>query len=887
VPLAPGTRLGSYEVIARIGAGGMGEVYRARDTRLDRAVALKVLPESVANDADRLARFQREAKTLAALNHPNIGGIHGLEEANGLTALVLELVEGPTLADRITQGALPLDEALEIARQIAGALEAAHELGIIHRDLKPSNIKVRPDGAVKVLDFGLAKALATDSGAATASDSSQSPTITTPAATRLGVIMGTAAYMSPEQARGKPLDKRTDIWAFGCVLYEMLSGQRAFAGDDVSDVLASVLAREPDLAALPPTVPASIRRLLRRCLQKDRNERLRDIGDARIEIRDALAKVEPEVAAVPAPGATRRSRQRIALLSALALITLIAAVSVLWVFRSAFYSAPPAPEMRLDINTPPTNVPGSLAISPDGRTIAFVATAEGQSRLWLRVLDTATARPLPGTEGAQNPFWSPDSRSVAFFADNKLKRLDIDGGSVRILGNVYRGTGGAWNREGVILVASLGDPISRVADTGGEPATVPSLFQQGSNFSPRFLPDGRRFLYYVRGSPDARGVYVGALDGKVEPRRLFDSDTGAVYVSSGQLLFVRQRTLFAQNFDPLRLQLSGAPFPVAEHSASCACLGLSVSDTGSIAYRAMPPGVRRQFIWFDRSGKEIGKVGDAAAMASPSLSPDEQRIVGYRGNPVDGNVDIWVLETKRGVFSRFTTHVSDDVSPVWSPKGDRIVFVSNRKGIHDLFVKSATAGGSEELLLASPQNKITTDWSKDGRFVLFDQLDPKTSGDVWALSLDGKGKPFPVAQTQFEEQRGQFSPDSKWIAYQSDESGRDEIYIQPFPGPANKWRISTNSGTQVRWRPDGKELFYVQMDGKLMAVPVRIASNTNDPEVDAPVALFTPPLGGMVQQADFRQQYMISSDGQRFLVSTISEGANSPITVILNWKPKP
>ena len=877
--LAVGGRIGAYEVVARIGVGGMGEVYRATDTRLKRSVAIKVLPAVFAVDADRLARFQREAEILASLNHPNIAGIYGLEDAGGSAALVMELIEGPTLAGRIDEGAVPVEEALAIATQIAQALEEAHEHGVVHRDLKPANIKLRPDGTVKVLDFGLAKMV--EPAAMERLDATASPTITSPAMTRLGVILGTAAYMSPEQAKGRPADKRCDVWAFGCVLYEMLTARRAFAGNEVSDVLASILAREPDLAALPSATPASIRRLIRRCLQKDRHERLRDIGDARIEIRDALAKADPEMIVTQVH---RGSRERRALISALAVTTLTAGAAIAWIVRPA----PPPPEMRVEISTPPTTVPGSLAISPDGRTVAFVAAAEDRSQLWLRALDSGTARPLTGTDGAQNPFWSPDSRSIGFFADNKLKRVDIDGGSVLILTNVYRGTGGAWNRDGVILFASLGDPISRISDTGGKPAEVPGLVQEGSNFSPRFLPDGRRFLYYVRGTSEARGVYIGHLDGAAEIRRLFDSDAtaGAVYAASGHLLFVRQRTLFAQPFDPVRLELTGNPFPVTEDQAGCACLGLSVSDTGSIAYRTTATPGRRRFVWFDRSGKEIGAVGDVPAMSLPSLSPDGQRVVGYRGNPVDGNVDVWVLDIRRIVFSRITSDVADDVAPVWSPNGDRIMFASNRKGTHDLYQTSASGAGGEELLLATSEEKFATDWSPDGRFVLFTTHPMGRSSDIWALPLDGNRTPIRVVHTDFDEQRAQFSPDGQWIAYQSDESGRDEIYVQAFPGPGSKWPVSTNGGTQVRWRPDGRELFYVAFDGRLMAVPIRLASTAEALEVGAPAALFAPPLGGGLQQADYRHQYMVSSDGQRLLIGTVSEGTHSPIIVILNWKPR-
>jgi len=863
----------------------MGEVYRATDTKLGRAVALKILPDAFATDPDRVARFQREAKTLASLNHPNIGGIYGLEEAGGVTALVLELVEGPTLADRIAQGPIPLDEALPIAQQIAAALEAAHEQGIVHRDLKPANIKLRPDGTVKVLDFGLAKAQSADSATFTRGDASESPTLTTPAATRVGVIMGTAAYMSPEQARGKTLDKRTDIWAFGCLLFEMLTGRRPFVGDEVTDVMAAILLREPDLAALPATTPPPIRRLLRRCLQKDRAERLRDIGDARMEIRDALAKADAEEAVVPATQTVRRTRVWVAALATIGVVAAIAAVAAKWLLQSP---APPVAEVRLDINTPPSTVPTSIAISPDGGTIAFVATSDAQSRLWVRALDSAAARPLNGTAGAMHPFWSPDSRSIAFFADNTLKRVEIDGGSVRAIANVYRGTGGGWSRDGVMLFSSLGDPISRVSATGGEPVALTGLVQQGSNFWPVFLPDGRRFLYFVRGTSDVRGVYVGQLDGALKGARLLDSDGSAVY-GSGYLFFIRQRTVFAQRFDPIRLELIGNPLPVAQNPAvGPAGVSVSVSDTGSIAYRTASAGGRRQFVWFDRSGREIGKVGSPGTMSNPSLSPDDERVVGYRGNPVDGNVDIWILDVRRGAYSRMTSDVGDDVSPAWSPDGSHIVFSSNRKGSHDLYRKSATAFGTEELLLANAQEKGCSDWSSDGRFVLYESRELKRRSDIFALPLDGHAPPIPVAQSEFEELRGQFSPDGKWVAYQSDESGRHEIYVQAFPGPGHKFPISTGGGTQVRWRRDGKELFYIALDERLMAVPIRFAAAGQQPEVGVPVALFAAPLGGFIQQADFRHQYDVASDGERFLMAAVTEApSNSPINVILNWRPRP
>ena len=582
--LTQGARVGPYEIVSALGAGGMGEVYRARDPRLDRDVAIKILPGAFASDPDRIARFQREAKTLASLNHPNIGGIHGIEDGNGVTALVMELVEGEDLSARIRRGAIPIGEALPIARQIADALQAAHDNGIIHRDLKPANIKLRPDGTVKVLDFGLAKAMEPAGGLPAVTES---PTITTPAMTRAGIILGTAAYMSPEQARGNPLDARTDIWSFGCVLYEMLTGRRAFAGDDVSDVLASILAREPDLAALPAGAPASIRRLLRRCLEKDRTARLHDIADARLEIGDAMARVDPDVDAVPPASGGRRTGERLAWIGVLAAVTLALAAS----WTPAFRPVAVASEMRVDIATPPTTAPQSLAISPDGRTIAFVATADDRARLWLRSLESGASRPIAGTDGAEFPFWSPDSRAVGFFADGRLRRVDVDGGSVQTIAIAAEGEGGTWNRDNVILFASLGSPISRVPATGGEPVALPRLAQRGSDFSPEFLPDGNHFLYYVRGNPEFRGTYIGTLDGTLEPRRLLDTDSGAIYAASGHLLFVRQGTLYAQAFDPGSLAITGHPVSVAERVANNPGRpAVSVSRAGSIAYRPSSAG---------------------------------------------------------------------------------------------------------------------------------------------------------------------------------------------------------------------------------------------------------------------------------------------------------
>jgi eukaryotic-like serine/threonine-protein kinase len=886
-----GTKLGTYEIVGPLGSGGMGEVYRARDSKLKREVAIKILPEAFSRDADRVARFQREAEVLASLNHPHIAAIHDLAEFGELRCLVLELVEGETLADRIARGPIPMDESLAIATQIAQALEAAHEKGIIHRDLKPANIKLTHDGNTKVLDFGLAKVREAQGFATSLSNSPTLMSASTP-----GIIMGTAAYMSPEQAKGKEADRTADVWAFGCVLYEMLTGRRVFEGETVSEILAGVLKGEPDWSRLPADTLEGVRRLLRRSLQKERKLRFHDMADVRIEVDEAQS--EPQTGARVMHSAPRR-RERLAWMSAVAVLTLTAAAAIVW---AAFRPVPTAPEMRLEITTPMTTNPWSLAISPDGQKIVFAATSDGRSRLWLRSLDSVSARPLAGTEGALFPFWSPDSRSVGFFADEKLKRIDIGGGSAQELATVGLGFGGAWNNDGVILFSSPGSPIFRIPATGGEPAVAVTRLetpQQQHHYFPAFLPDGRHFLYYVLGSPEARGVYVGQLDGS-QTRRLLDADAPAVHASSGHLLFVRQAMLFAQQLDPIRLELTGNQVPVAERVTvgfGPPFAALSASAAGPLVYRS---GSARflHLVWFDRSGKEIGRVGgpDSLDAISPALSPDDRRVALFR--VVNGSVDVWLLELGRSVATRFTSDAANDTGPLWSPDGTSIVFSSNRKGVIDLYRKPAVGAGSEEPLLTTAQNKFATDWSREGRFLLYESTDPKTSSDIWALPMDGDRpstgsgrperaegrKPFPVVQTNFDERGGQFSPDGKWIAYQSNESGLWEIYVQPFPGPGGKSLISTTGGVQARWRPDGKELFYIALDSRLMAVPIRVASNGQAVEAGAPVPLFAMRISDPVQED---HSYLVSSSGQRFLINTVTEEAASPITVILNWKPKP
>ncbi len=872
----------------------MGEVYQATDTNLKRHVAIKVLPASVAGDADRLARFQREAEVLAALNHPNIAAIYGLEKTSDFTALVMELVEGEDLSQRIAGGAISLDEALPIAKQIAEALEAAHEQGIIHRDLKPANIKVRADGTVKVLDFGLAKALYP--AAASTPAAMNSPTITSPVMTQAGMILGTAAYMSPEQARGKTVDRRADIWAFGCVVYEMLTGQRAFAGDEMSDVLAAVLRQALDWSVLPAATPSRVRRLLVRCLERDARMRLRDIGEARVEIDKTIAGVADDAAGSQAiqPPTSSGLRGRLAWMVAAAALLVAAAMTLPAVryLRQTPTSAPP--ETRLEITTPATSDVMSFALSPDGRQIVFVASGDGASRLWVRPLDTTAAQPLAGTDGASYPFWSPDSRSIAFFADFKLKRLDLSGGAPQTLAPASSGRGGTWSADGVILFAPTATaPLSRVPAGGGDvvPATTLGAGQTSHRF-PQFLPGGRQFLCYARGAEETAGIYLGALD-TAAVTRVTAADAAAAYAPTGPgpaeasreggwLLFGRQATLVARRFDPARGVLSGEPVTVADPLPIDANVAaFSVSATGLVTYRA-GGAARTQLTWFDRAGKALGTLGAPdATQVDPALSPDGRQVAVWR--TAQGNTDIWLIDAAR--TTRFTFDPASDRYPVWSRDGRRLVFSRFRAGIFDLYQKPANGAGAEALLLASPETKVATSWSSDGRSLLYDALFPRTSGDVWGLPMAGDPTPLPFLNSTFSEGSGAYSPDGHWVAYASDESGRSEIYVRPFPGPGGQWQVSTTGGKDPRWRPDGKELYYIAPDSRLMAT--LIAPSGAALQSGLPTALFQARIafGGTVA-IGYRQQYDVAPDG-RFLINvTVEEGTAAPITVITNWNPE-
>ena len=893
-----GTQLGTLEILSLLGRGGMGEVYRARDSRLKREVAIKILPDEFSRDPGRVSRFQREAEVLASLNHPNIAAIYDVGEANGTRFLVLELVEGETLAERIKRGPVAVDEALGIARSICGALEAAHEKGVVHRDLKPANVKITPEGNVKVLDFGLAKAFES----APANTASNSPTLSM-AATLQGVILGTAAYMSPEQAKGRTVDKRTDIFALGCVVFEMLTGRAVFEGEDVQDILGAVLKSEPDWSRIPSEAPPAIVKLLRLCLQKDVKKRRSDAADVRIDIEQALA--EP-VSVTPAAPPARGGRLAWIVAAAAVLVALVFTVPAVRQLRETPPLAPP--EARVDIVTPATADPISFALSPDGRQMVFVASGDGASRLWLRSLASTTAQPLAGTEGAAYPFWSPDSRSAGFFADAKLKRIDISGGAPQTLATAGAGRGGTWNADGIILFApNGGSPLFRVAASGGQTVAVTKLDRQGSQRFPVFLPDGRQFLFFAQGSPETAGIYLGSLESG-DTKRLTPADTRGVYLQGlpgvpgvpgmmdmmgGWLVWVRAGTLVAQHLDLEQQALTGDPVTMADlvaFDAGSTGSAVSVSATGLVAYRTGGTS-RRQLAWFDRSGKALGTMGapDDNNLRLPNISPDGRRVAVVR--TVQGNQDIWLLDGTR--TSRFTFDAAIDRYPLWSPDGSQIAFDSDRKGLRDLYQKPSSGAGVEELLVESSQHKLANDWSADGRFLLYHSADPQTAQDLWVLPLTGDRKPWVFLKTNFNELFGRFSPDGRWVAYQSNESGRNEIYIRPFAAPAapgatgqaasGQWQVSTASGIFPAWRHDGKELYYVAPNGEMMAAPITTTETTLQP--GAPVALFPPRIFGGAADSAQGRQYDVTRDG-RFLINTVLDDASSPITLIQNWHPQ-
>ncbi len=799
-----GQTIAQYKVTAKLGAGGMGEVYRATDTKLGRDVALKVLPPAFSQDAERMTRFQREAQLLASLNHNNIASIYGLEESGGVRALVMELVEGPTLAERIAQGAVTLEESLPVAKQIAEALEYAHEHGIIHRDLKPANIKLTRDGQVKVLDFGLAKALSDDTGL---SDISNSPTLSL-AATKAGIILGTAAYMSPEQARGKAADRRADIWSFGVVLFEMLTGKQLYGGETASDSMAAVMTREPNWTELPASTPRRIRELLRRCLTKDPRRRLQAIGDARIELEGADPGEELSSAAVSVPAAS--SRWRGGILTAVLVVAALAAGAGLQSLRTPG----PAPQPLARVAQPIVNELMvttrnliTLAISPDGSKIVHVAN----QRLYLRSLDSLTAVELAGTEGAAAPFFSPDGKWVGFFAGGQTKKIPVAGGTP-VTVCAKDGFDGSWGPNDTILIGTAFSGILAVSAQGGPPSVLvppqPGIIQ----LKPRALPDGKTFLY-VRGRPGSFEEWEGVMRSfqKEDDTVVLRGTNQVIYTPTGHLLYARLPDLFVVPFDLAARRSTGDPVRVAQnvdYTNAGGTTQFALSDNGTLVYLAAQGtgGMKSRLATVDRAGKATVLSLDVRDYSDPKISPDGRLVAAHLQ---DAQNDVWVADVARGTMSRLSFEPAEDETPVWSPDGRTVAWSATRGTLaRGIFRRAADGSGKEELVWSLEKHAHLRDWLPDGRGLLLEVQDAKSRTDIWRLDLGEKPAATVFLQTPFNERNSRLSPDGRWIAYVSDESGRDEVYIQSFPAAGAKVQVSNSGGDQPVWSRNGKALFF-------------------------------------------------------------------------------
>ena len=884
--LNPGAKLGPYEIRDAIGAGGMGEVYRARDTRLDRTVALKVLPAHVAQDPERRQRFEREARAISSLNHPNICSLYDIGRQDGVDYLVMEYLEGETLAARVERGALPAEQVLRTGVEIADALEKAHRQGVIHRDLKPGNIMLTKAGA-KLLDFGLAKATAAAAGQGLTAGPTESKPLTGE-----GKIVGTFQYMAPEQLEGEEADARSDIFAFGAVLYEMATGRKAFEGKSQASLVAAILHKEPaPISELQPMTPPALDRVVKTCLAKDADERWQTAHDLKLQLQWVLEAGSQAGVAAPVV-ARRKIRERLAW--ALAAVALLAVVGVGVVARQYARRAREMSRVVRSSVLPPENstflgvFPG-MAVSPDGRRLAFVSRGANEKALiWVRALDSLSAQPLAGTDSAFHLFWSPDNRFLGFYADGKLKRIEASGGPALTLCDVAQVSAGNWSREGTILfgpAATGTGPLYRVSAAGGAPSPATKLDESRREVThrwPWFLPDGRHFLYLARSlsSSENNGIYVGSLDGK-EPKLVLREDSSAAYAPPGYLLFVRQGTLMAQRFDAGSLEVAGEAFPLAEQVRfnGVARRGVfSVSDNGVLVYLGGATAGPAQLLWLDRAGKQLGALGDPGFYGVPRLSPDGARAVAYALDPQTGNADLWLYDVARGIRTRFTFDPAIENLPVWSPDGTRIVFASSRTGQFDIYQKASTGAATEELLLGTEAGEWPASWSSDGRYLAYNRQAPgaKTRYDIWILPLFGDRKPFPFLQTQFEELGAEFSPDGRWLAYFSDESGRQEVYLVPFPGPGGKWQVSTAGGARPQWRRDGRELFYLGPDDKVIAVPVKLLGSTVEIGVPQPLWQTTPPpVPG--------RHWDAAAGGQRFLTVASSETGTVPFTLVVNW----
>jgi len=877
-----GKTLSHYKVIEKIGQGGMGEVYRAEDTNLSRDVAIKVLPEQFTKDPQRLARFEREAKLLASLNHPNIAAIYGFEEADDVRFLAMELVPGETLAERVAKGPVPVEETLEICRQIAEGVEAAHEKGVIHRDLKPANVKVTPEGKVKILDFGLAKAF---EGEAPVTDISQSPTLTEEM-TRAGVILGTAAYMSPEQARGKPVDKRADIFAFGAVLYELLTGKRAFEGETVTDTLASILARDPNWVALPDTTPLRIKELLQDCLQKEVHNRVHDVSQLRIQIKKAL----DEPATVSPTGVTSAAqpvRQRWVMTVGLVVLALAVGGVVTWLLIP-----PSSPEQSLNrfVITPSPPVllasvaHNEVAISPDGRQLVYMGDSEGRRQLYLRSLDNFVDKPIPGTEHPQGMvFFSPDGESIGFFAEGKLKKTSLAGGSPITLCDAPRGFwSGDWFEDTIVFTTTVesGRGLYRVSANGGEPEMLATVnLDEGEQLYglPDFLPDGKHILFTIRFNTGHQTDLLSLETG--ERKVVLENARAAHYLSTGHLVYEQRGTgnLMVVPFDLAALEVTGDSVSVVQGVSQVNnTVDYAISDNGTLVYVPITStgGLNRTLVWVDREGKEEPLAAELRSYESPRISPDGSRLAITINEP--GGRDVWIYDLEREIPTRLTFDTFEDLFPVWTPDGQRIVFGSSRDGGSVRLVwKAADGTGQVESLATGPGNHAALSFSPDGKSLVFLQ-----GTALQVLSMEGERTSQPLFQSRHRERLGRISPDGYWIAYESNESGRQEVYVRPFPNvEEGKWQISRDGGTEPVWAPRGQELFY-RNGGAMMVVGIKAEPTTIT--AGSPEVLFTGRYTSGLPVAN----YDISPDGQRFLMIKAAEeeeGQQGQINVVINW----
>ncbi|MBE0567359.1 MAG: serine/threonine-protein kinase [Krumholzibacteria bacterium] len=869
-----GKSLAHYEIIDLLGKGGMGEVYRARDTKLKRDVALKILPHQVSGDRERAARFEREAHTLASLQHANIASIYGYEEVEGVRFLAMELVEGEDLAQRLKRAPLSVDEALRIGLQVAIGLEAAHERNIVHRDLKPANVKVDPQGAVKILDFGLARAVSGESDSP--GDPALSPTITA-AMTHAGMILGTAAYMSPEQARGKSIDKRSDIWSFGVMLYEMLTRAQLYSGETVTDILGAIVHGRPHLDALPKDVPPAVQTLLRRCLTPDVHERLRDIGEARV----VLGRPYDVPAGDNAPAATKSNRSLIVV--SLVLLATAGALGA----KLLLTQKPPAPIVQASIALPPqhtllTTGPrgGALRVSPDGRALAFVAQKDGKRQIWVRQVDQRDAYAVQGTEGGHRPFWSPDGRSLAFFVEGALRRVAVSGGASLTIAAAPDGRGGVWLPSGEIVFApSPGSALVAVPAGGGQPRQVTQMGLR-SHREPRGLPLPGRFLFLEDRGGGVWFACVGNVDGSA-PVEIVGTGGGVEY-ADGRLLYLKGRTLVAQPFDLNALKLGGDPTPLAENVIRDSSYGIgafSVSESGVLCYQS-GTGAGAQLAWFDRAGTETATQGARADFTEATLSHDGTTIAAVLDD-LNGRSDIWLIDVARDTRQRFT-FTSDDASKRrsevhWAPDGSFLVFSVEDEDGNGIYSKRTDGSVGETLLLKETGiNLWPYDVSSDGKWLLIGREDEASNEDLWVLPLTGDGEARPVFETPFDEWPCAMSPDGRWIAVDSDETGRREVYVIPFPAGGGRWQVSRAGGRFPRWNATGTELFFADPEGSIQVVQVEAKDSvfrTGDPQ-----RLFE---ANLAQSSYNEFDYDRVNDRFLILKRTVLD---APIALYLNWR---